>query len=122
MKKQRLTPESNLELDNKPVAELLASLGKAQGYGKAQVIFALARKSHLQPELMQVVLKEAASTDNQSTVAQFNDSVAMAAAFAVVDDGRLEDIEALKQIIKGWQNPYHEEDFYWSLKNNGSVI
>ena len=122
MDKKRLTPANNPELDDRPVAELLAALGKAQGYGKAQIIFALSRKSRSQPEVMQVVLHEVGSTDNQSTVAQFNDSVAMAAAFAVVDEGRPEDIETLKQIIDQWQDPYHSEDFYWTLKGCDLII
>jgi hypothetical protein len=107
MKKNRLTPESNPELDIRPVADLLASLNKAQGYGKAQILFALSRRSRSQPELMAVLLDEIASVDNQTTIAQFNDSVAMAAAFAVVDDGRPEDIDLLKKIVDEWQNPDH---------------
>jgi len=122
MNKQRLTPESNPDLDNLPVAELLTALGKTQGYGKAQVIFALSRKSRVYPELMQVLLNEAASIDNQSTVTQFNDSVAMAAAFAVVDEGQPKDLEKLKEIIAQWQNPYHSEDFQWTLKDSDLII
>lgn len=117
MNKIRLTPESNPDLDNQPVADLLASLSKTQGYGKAQVLFALSRRSQSEPELMRLILSEVASIDNQTTIAQFNDSVAMAAAFAVVDDGQPEDIEVLKKIVDEWQNSHHSEDFYWSLKS-----
>jgi hypothetical protein len=122
MRRNRLTPESNPELDNRPVAELLSSLNNAQGYGKAQVLFALARRSQGEPELMHLLLNEAASLENQSTVAQFNDSVAMAAAFAIIDHGRPEDIEALKKIVDEWQNPYHSEDFYWNIKSADLTI
>ncbi|HEX8660151.1 MAG TPA: hypothetical protein VF690_21585 [Hymenobacter sp.] len=122
MNKTRLTPDSNPELDNRPVADLLASLSKTQGFGKAQVLFALSRRSHSMPELMRLVLSEVVSVDNQTTIAQFNDSVATAAAFAVVDDGQPADIEALKRIIDEWQNPNHSEDFYWSLKSADLTI
>ena len=71
---------------------------------------------------MRHILSEVALIDNQTTIAQFNDSVAMAAAFAVVDDGQPEDIEVLKKIIDEWQNPHHSEDFYWSLKSADLTI
>jgi len=122
MKQKRLTPEFSEGLDNKPLEELLTMLNVREGFGKVGVIFAIAHQSRTKPELMNLVLRETASLENQSTIAMFNFTVAMSAAFAVVDDGRPEHIKALKQIIDEWADPYHAEDFYWSLKGIDIVI
>jgi len=111
----RYTPDNKSSLDGRSVSELKELLERTEGYGKTQVILALARMSHTQPELMQIVLEQAASPDNQSTTAAFNDSVAMIAAYAVVDDGQPGDIAALKTIVSEWNDPYQIEDFYWAL-------
>ncbi len=74
------------------------------------------------PTLKSLLLSEIASPENQATNAQFNDSVAMAAAYAVVDEGSPADITLLKEVVAHWQNPYHTEDFYWTLNEHGITI